>query len=118
MTGEYKRGVEDFRSESRTTTNRRGISLAENNIKMESPRERNRSRSRSRSRSPIRRSRSPRHEDRGRDRNRNRGGGKGTKGKEYRVYVNNMPYSVKWMNLKDLMKKGKFPCIKITNLTF
>lgn len=107
FSGEYKRGVENFRGENRTTPNKRGISLTTSDIKMESPRERNRSRSRSRS--PIRRSRSPRHDDRGRDRGRTRGGGgKGTKGKEYRVYVNNMPYSVKWMNLKDLMKKSKF----------
>lgn len=86
--GVYDRGILDYRKEQQK-------------IKMESPK-----RNRSRSRSPIQRSRSPRRDDRrGRDR---RSGGasiKGTKGKEYRVYVNNLNFQVKWMNLKDLMKK-------------
>lgn len=59
---------------------------------------------RSRSRSPIRRrsrSRSPRR-DRG---GRGKGGGRDVRGKECRVYVSNLNYDVKWMELKDVMKK-------------
>ena len=52
------------------------------NIKME----------RSRSRSPINR----------------KGGGKITKGKEYRVYVNNLTFEVELQTLKDYMMKSKF----------
>ena len=75
---------------------------------MESPK-----RNRSRSRSPIRRSsRSPVRDDRrDRDRRDRRSAGqtrnKGTKGKAFRVYVTNLCFNVKWMNLKDLMKKSK-----------
>lgn len=28
--------------------------------------------------------------------------------KEYRVYVSNIPYNVRWQDLKDYMKKSKF----------
>jgi len=58
---------------------------------------------RSRSRSPIRRrsrSRSPRRDRGGRGK-----GGRDIRGKECRVYVSNLNYDVKWMELKDVMKK-------------
>ena len=32
----------------------------------------------------------------------------GSGGKECRVYVWNLPYTVKWQDLKDFMKKGNF----------
>jgi len=92
--GEYNRGVIDYRKEQ-----------GNNKEKMEthSPK-----RNRSRSRSPLRRSRSPRDDRRDRDRRDRRSGpmrNKGTKGKEFRCYVTNLCFNVKWMNLKDLMKK-------------
>ena len=63
---------------------------------------------RSRSRSPIRRrsrSRSPRRERGGRG---GKGGNRDVRGKECRVYVSNLNYDVKWMELKDVMKKRKY----------
>lgn len=96
--GEYNRGVIDYRKEQEN-----------NKEKMESQSPK---RNRSRSRSPLRRSRSPRDDRRDRDRRDRRSGGpmrnKGTKGKEFRCYVTNLCFNVKWMNLKDLMKKSKF----------
>ena len=55
--------------------------------------------SRSRSRSPLRTQR--------RSSPRRGGGGKArdVKGKECRVYVSNLTYDVKWMELKDFLKK-------------
>ena len=35
----------------------------------------------------------------------------GSSGKECRVYVWNLPYTVKWQDLKDFMKKGSFVAI-------
>ena len=35
----------------------------------------------------------------------------GSSGKECRVYVWNLPYTVKWQDLKDFMKKGTFVAI-------
>lgn len=32
----------------------------------------------------------------------------GSSGKECRVYVWNLPYNVKWQDLKDFMKSGRF----------
>ena len=96
--GEYNRGIIDYRKEQENTK-----------IKMDSQSPK---RNRSRSRSPLRRrSRSPARDDRrDRDRRDRRSGptrNKGTKGKEFRVYVTNLCFNVKWMNLKDLMKKSK-----------
>ena len=58
---------------------------------------------RSRSRSPRRRSRSPRRGGRG-------SGPRDVRGKECRVYVSNLTYDMKWMELKDVMKKCKLFC--------
>lgn len=103
--GEYNRGVIDYRKEQEN-----------NKVKMEpqSPK-----RNRSRSRSPLRRSRSPRDDRRDRDRRDRRSGvirNKGTKGKEFRCYVTNLCFNVKWMNLKDLMKKSKLPLFALIYL--
>ncbi|XP_065652187.1 myelin expression factor 2 [Hydra vulgaris] len=106
----YNRGVEDYRKEQ---DERRDYqrSLTPNH----SPAQRSNSpgRRRSRSRSPLRRrsrsrSRSPRrHRD-----NRSGGGyrngsniGRTVRDKSCRVYVSNLNYDTKWMNLKDFMKK-------------
>lgn len=91
----YKRGVEDYRREQgeRREVPNRGISPYRSS-------RRSSSRSpRRRSRSPIRR-RSPRRDDRRRNR-----GDRSIPKKECRVYVSNLSFNTRWMELKDLMKK-------------
>lgn len=95
----YKRGVEDYRREQgeRREVPNRGISPYRSS-------RRSSSRSpRRRSRSPIRR-RSPRRDDRRRNR-----GDRSIPKKECRVYVSNLSFNTRWMELKDLMKKGRYP---------
>merc|ERR1711881_387840 len=75
---EYNRGVEDFRNEGR-------------NMATEERRPR--------SRSPVKRERSRSPRDRSAARTANAKPSR-------RVYVRNLPYEAKWMELKDLMKKS------------
>ena len=68
-----------------------------------------RARSRTRSRSPLKRN----YDNKSRD-GRSRGSARQVRDKESRVYVSNMNYDMKWMELKDIMKKSKsfiFKCL-------
>ena len=69
---------------------------------------------RTRSRSPIRkRSRSPARRD-NRGGQRGRGGPRDVRGKDCRVYVSNLNYDIKWMELKDVMKKSR--CLNLNQI--
>lgn len=61
-----------------------------------------RARSRTRSRSPLKRT----YDNKSRD-GRSRGSARQVRDKESRVYVSNMNYDMKWMELKDIMKKSE-----------
>jgi len=92
----YQRGFEDFRKERIG----RGDMRSPVGVKRDSQERRFRSRSPIRSRSPSR--------DRGRRgsmANRPRRGDRAVSAKECRVYVRNLPYDTRWMDLKDVMKR-------------